>query len=48
LEITIRAQKAPAKVTLEPGSQPLQFQFSGTELHLTLPRLEIHSAIVVQ
>jgi hypothetical protein len=48
LEITIHAQKKPASVTLEPGSQPLQFQFSGSEVRLTLPRLEIHSAIVVQ
>ncbi len=48
LEITIRTSKTPAKVTLEPGSQPLKFNFSGSEVRLTLPRLEIHSAIVVE
>jgi len=48
LEITIRAQTAPTKVTLEPGGQPMQFQFIDSEFHLTLPRLEIHSVIVVQ
>ncbi len=47
LDITIRTPKEPARVTLEPGGQPLPFQYRDGEIQLTLPRLEIHSIIVV-
>ncbi|MCX5644639.1 MAG: alpha-L-fucosidase [Phycisphaerae bacterium] len=47
LDITIRTPKEPAKVTLEPGGQSLPFQYRDGETRLTLPRLEIHSIIVV-
>ncbi len=47
LDITIRTQKEPTKVTLEPGSQSLPFQYRDGEIRLTLPRLEIHSVLVV-
>jgi hypothetical protein len=47
LQITIRTPKEPARVTLEPGSQPLPFQYREGEVQLTLPQLEIHSIIVI-
>lgn len=47
LDITIRAQNAPTRVTLEPGGQSLPFQHRDGAIHLTLPRLEIHDVIVV-
>ncbi len=47
LEITIRAEKKPEKVTLEPGSQPQPFEYRDGAVHLTLPKLEIHSVVVV-
>jgi len=47
LEITIRTPKEPTRVTLEPGGQSLPFQYHDGEVRLTLPRLEIHSIIVI-
>ena len=39
LEITIRTQKEPAKVTLEPAGQSLPFQYRDGAARLTLPSL---------
>ena len=47
LEITIRLAKAPEHVTVEPGGQPLTFEHRDGEVRLTLPKLEIHSIVVV-
>jgi hypothetical protein len=47
LEITIRLAKAPEHVTVEPGGQPLAFEYRDGEVRLTLPKLEIHSIVVV-
>jgi hypothetical protein len=48
LEITIRTPNKPAKITLEPGDQDMPFEYRDGEAKLTLPRLEIHSVIVVE
>jgi hypothetical protein len=48
LDVTIRAPSKPSKVTLEPGDQTVPFEFHDREIHLTVPRLEIHRVIVVQ
>jgi hypothetical protein len=48
LEIAVRAEKKPSRITLEPGSQPLSFEFRDGAAQLKLPRLEIHNAIVVE
>ncbi len=48
LEITIRAAKKPATITVEPGGQPLPFEYQDGKARLTLPKLEIHSVIVVE
>ena len=48
LQIAIRAEKKPARVTLEPGAQPLPFEHADGQVRLTLPKLEIHSIIVVE
>jgi len=48
LQITIRQPHKPERVTLEPGNQPIPFEYRAGETRLTLPRLEIHSVIVVQ
>jgi hypothetical protein len=47
LEIAIRSAKAPERVTLEPGGQPLAFEYRDGEARMTLPKLEIHSIVVV-
>jgi hypothetical protein len=48
LDLTIRATTKPARITLEPGAQPLTFTWRNGEARLTVPRLEIHSVVMVQ
>jgi hypothetical protein len=48
LKIAIRGQGKPSKVMLEPGGQSLPFEYREGETHLTLPKLEIHSILVLQ
>ena len=48
LDVTIRAQSRPSKVTLEPGDQTVPFEYRDKEIHLTVPTLEIHHVIVVR
>jgi len=48
LEITIRTEKKPSRITLEPGDEPLSFEFRSGAAQLTLLRLDIHSVIVVE
>jgi hypothetical protein len=48
LEILIRTSQKPKRLTLEPDHQPLTFAYRRGECRLTLPRLEIHSVIVVE
>ena len=48
LHVTIREQKKPSRVTLEPGAQSIEYGYRDGEIHLTVPALEIHSVIVVQ
>jgi hypothetical protein len=47
LEISIRLAQAPEHITVEPGGQPLAFEYRDGQVRLTLPKLEIHSIIVV-
>ena len=48
LEISIRAAARPAKITLQPEGQALAFVYQDGAARLTLPRLEIHSIVVVE
>jgi alpha-L-fucosidase len=45
LTLTIRTPKRPAKVTLEPGGQPLSFAYRAGEAQISLPRLDIHGIV---
>jgi hypothetical protein len=47
LEITIRTANKPAAITVEPGGQALPFEYQDGKARMTLPKLEIHSVIVV-
>lgn len=47
LELRIRAQPKPSRVTFEPGSQPLAFEYGDGVVRLTLPPLAIHGTVVV-
>jgi hypothetical protein len=47
LEVTIRQQDKPSRVTLEPGRKAVEFEYRNSEIHVTVPRLKIHSVIAV-
>jgi hypothetical protein len=48
LQISIRTPKKPGRIVLEPGRQPLPFEYQAGIVRLTLPRLEIHSILVIE
>jgi len=48
LEIAIRTSAQPAKITLQPAGQRLAFEYREGVARFTVPRLEIHSVIVVE
>lgn len=48
LEVAIRQPERPARVTLEPGGRPLEFEYRGGQARLTIPRVDIHEVIVVE
>ncbi len=47
LDVTIRQTAKPARVMLEPAGTPLSFEHRDGEIHLTVPRVDIHEVIVV-
>lgn len=47
LDLTLRLRAKPAKITLEPGGTPLPFKHANGETRLTLPKLEIHSVVLI-
>jgi hypothetical protein len=47
LNVTIRQAAKPARITLEPAGTPLPFEHRDGEIHLTVPRVDIHEVIVV-
>jgi hypothetical protein len=48
LTVTIRRDAKPARVTLEPGGQALEAVHAYGQVRMTIPRVEIHSVIVVE
>ena len=48
LQISIRVDQKPTRITFEPGAQQLPFEYREGQIQLTLPRLEIHGVIMVQ
>jgi hypothetical protein len=48
LQVKIRSAAQPAKVTLEPGGQPLSFNYHDGEVNLTVARLDLHRIIVIE
>ncbi len=48
LAVTLRLAAKPAKITLEPGGQPLAFEYRDGAAKLTVPQLDIHRVIVVE
>jgi hypothetical protein len=48
LDVTIRQTAKPARVMLEPAGTPLAFEHRDGEIHLVVPRVDIHEIIVVE
>jgi hypothetical protein len=48
LAINLRCPTKPAKITLEPGAEPLPFDYRDGQAKLTVPRVDIHRVIVVE
>ena len=48
LAVTLRLSSKPARLTLEPGGQPLAFAYRDGEARCTVPSLDIHRVIVVE
>ncbi len=48
LDVTIRLNRKPAAVTLEPGARPVACDYRDGELRLTIPKVEIHEIVAVQ
>lgn len=48
LEVLIRAEKRPEKVTLEPDGKALAFKYGKGAIRLTVPKVAIHEVVVVE
>jgi hypothetical protein len=48
LELTIRAARKPGGIVLQPEGKPLPFKYQGGLVRLTVPRLDIHSIVLVE
>ncbi|MDD7310700.1 MAG: hypothetical protein PUG80_09340 [Eubacteriales bacterium] len=48
LTVAIRAEKAPASVTFQPDNTPADYTYDGEYLHVHIPKLDIHTIIVVE
>jgi hypothetical protein len=48
LTVTLRLDRKPAAVTLEPGARPLAFDYQDGQLRLTVPQVTIHDIVAVQ
>ncbi len=48
LQIRIHATKAPTRVTLQPEGETLAYTFSNNTISVAVPRLAIHSILVVE
>jgi hypothetical protein len=48
LNVSIRTDKRPERVILQPGTRHLPFRFADGAVQLTLPRLDIHEIIVIE
>jgi hypothetical protein len=46
LEVTIRQSTKPTRIMLEPAGTPLSFDYRDGEIHLTVPRVDIHEVIL--
>jgi hypothetical protein len=48
LQVALRSGSKPARVTLEPGSQLLEFIHSDGETRFTVPPVQVHNIVVIE
>jgi hypothetical protein len=48
LELAIRLPAKPGRITLQPEGQSLAFEYRDSLARLTVPRLEVHSIVVIE
>jgi len=48
LDVAVRTPARPAKVTLQPEGRSLPFEYRDGRLHTSVPRLDVHSVLVVE
>jgi len=46
--VTLRTAKRPAAVTLQPGSRPLDFDYSDGVASFTVPGVDVHAVVTVE
>jgi hypothetical protein len=48
LAVVIRQPSKPTRVTLEPGSRPLPFDYQNGQIRLTVPKVDLHEVILIE
>ena len=48
LEVTIRHPRRPKQVLMQPGGRALEWDYGDGAIRLTLPKVQIHCAVVVE
>jgi hypothetical protein len=48
LDVAIRTPAKPSKITLQPEGKPLAFEYRDGAARLAVPRLEVHSILIVE
>jgi hypothetical protein len=48
LTVSIRTDTSPARITMQPDNIPMEFRFSENQVIVTVPRLDIHSILVIE
>lgn len=48
LSLTIQVDRRPSRVVLQPENQPLTFSYQNKQISLTIPKLAIHSILVLE
>lgn len=48
LQVSARIKKKPAKVTLQPESQPVDFSYEDGVLHFQVPELYVHTIAIIE
>ncbi|MCX7597805.1 MAG: hypothetical protein N2512_02910, partial [Armatimonadetes bacterium] len=48
IKVTLRQDRPPRRVSLEPGGKELRWSFRGQRLSVRVPEVEIHAAVVVE